>query len=1504
MLKEGLVIPLSMIKRSVYILLAVYALLVPCELAATDLIVGTDAGEPGDTVLIPVSIMNAESVTAIQFDLIFDSLDIIPGTAMPGGALSDHSVVANNIGVSTYRVVIYSPTSSILSDGPLIEIPFMIQSMLPGSTAISLTNVLMSDPDADAINPANRIDGSVDIIPLASERDVNTYLLFSQGQTTIGNNVTIYSGNVGSNRVGGAGVTLGQYSRTSNLSTLRADSISLGQPSIVGNVEANEIIRDASSEVLGVEVIGLATPLALNFPAPQNVIPGTADIRIPDETQLSLPPGVYYNLDVGSNATLNLAGGFYVFGDIRVRRGAVLSCDAVTILSVAHSFIVESYSKVNYQADPPAFSIHLDGTVDLLIGSNVRIKGLISAPSATAIIGGDSVLEGRVIAQNITIGNDSMLTFNPFDGSILPQYVIDEFSLFAQRRVAVGENSSVLGAMIGSNGITSRVIEFEERASTSATTQLVGDKVRLGTSASVGEVLTNELDQAASATLTTLNTPVSLPVVQFIPVLSSPPSSETDLFVPLAETTTIFPGIYGEIVIGNQAVVTIVPGDYSMRKLTVGDNVQLQFSGTTFLNSQYAVNIGSGVHLNTQSPAHNVEMGVSELSRVTIGDGSVINLKRLHAVNAEVNVGAGVLYNGRIWSDQLIIGTDTTISDLDLSPPVAVIDPPAGFYLDPVTVVFDLDEPGILFYTLDGSTPTSGSDFLAFNVPLEPLSLPSNLLSNTEVRWFAVDLSGNEGPVETAQFFVGSQTPVTTITPPGGIYNSPQSVTLSSSIPSVIYYTIDDTAPNTGSAVYIDPITISEDLSLRVFADAGNGGAESIQTEVYVIDTVAPITVPSPPAGTYPMAVDVALIPTDDKLPATIRFTTDGTIPTLSSPVYNTPISITQSAVIKFFARDDAGNEEPVRSAEYIIAAAPSGLDDVDNFLLFAQQTVSIGNKSRVALGNIGANGVGNGTVAVNDGVIICPDCIIISDNTQLGGMTRVGHVVTNTLNADPSAFIRGAHIPSASLPVVSTIPPVSESVIGSASIYVDPGPEYSVSPGIYKTLWVKNDAAALLTEGEYFLNKLSIATRARLSITGPVTVYVRERVKIDAESIVNELPDPERLEIRYSGSDTINIGNNSRLKCILNAPGAPVIINDYSTFEGRILAQSVSVGTRTVLAFNPMDGVTLPPPAVPESFTLFAQETLTLNQNVFIVDGKLGSNGLTNDALDVGSYAFTGESVFLYADTLTLRSYSVVGQTFFNFLNKNATAFAFSENSPLTTPVVEVFPTFDSFVSGSSGVNVGAGTTKTISPGTYRNITVNDSSTARFQPGEYSFDKLITEDNCFIDFLGPTVLNIKDQVLFGNAVEFNGQIPPQDVQVNYDGTLDFNLSRYGYTAATVVAPNALVRLKKEHIYAGAIWAKRIEIGVDSLVRGPDFTSPSTVASPDPGTFSGAQELSLVVDEVADIYYSLDGSDPTFDSLLYTGPFIVYETTSVKFFAIDLVGNVEPIQTAIYTINP
>jgi hypothetical protein len=100
--------------------------------------------------------------------------------------------------------------------------------------------------------------------------------------------------------------------------------------------------------------------------------------------------------------------------------------------------------------------------------------------------------------------------------------------------------------------------------------------------------------------------------------------------------------------------------------------------------------------------------------------------------------------------------------------------------------------------------------------------------------------SGSGGSSRDRDSSNDSTPPVVTVSPSGGTYRTPQSVTLSSSEPGTIYYTTDGTTPTKASTVYSSPLQVATTTTLKFFAVDTDGNIGDEVTQVYTVEYRSP----------------------------------------------------------------------------------------------------------------------------------------------------------------------------------------------------------------------------------------------------------------------------------------------------------------------------------------------------------------------------------------------------------------------------------------------------------------------------------------------------------------------------------------------------------------------------------------------------------------------------------------------------------------------------------------
>jgi hypothetical protein len=286
----------------------------------------------------------------------------------------------------------------------------------------------------------------------------------------------------------------------------------------------------------------------------------------------------------------------------------------------------------------------------------------------------------------------------------------------------------------------------------------------------------------------------------------------------------------------------------------------------------------------------------STAQEVTISDadGSAVIY---YTTNGSTPTTASAVYSGPITvsADETLraiaaisggAGSPVAASTYKIQAPAPTFAPAGGTYPQAQEVtISDADDSAAIYYTTDGSTPTTLSALY---------SGPITVTADATLRAIAWTGGNATSPPVAATYKVQAAAP--TFNPAGGTYSGAQSVTISDSDGSaVIYYTINGSTPNASSTVYSGPIAVSADETLKAIAETSGNAGSPVATANYKIR--APTPTFNPAAGTYTAAQSV--IVSDAVEGATIYYTTDGTTPTTASEVYSGPITVSAKETLK-----------------------------------------------------------------------------------------------------------------------------------------------------------------------------------------------------------------------------------------------------------------------------------------------------------------------------------------------------------------------------------------------------------------------------------------------------------------------------------------------------------------------------------------------------------------------------------------------------------------------------
>lgn len=235
---------------------------------------------------------------------------------------------------------------------------------------------------------------------------------------------------------------------------------------------------------------------------------------------------------------------------------------------------------------------------------------------------------------------------------------------------------------------------------------------------------------------------------------------------------------------------------------------------------------------------------------------------------------------------------------------------PGGTYTTEKAVVVTSATPGAeIHYTTDGADPT-----LADPVVTSGTSVTVDVSLTLKARAWKTGLAS--GNVAAATYTLSVAT--LTFSPVGGTYTTPRTVTIGTSSPgAAIHYTTDGSVPTQSSAVYSTALSVGTTTTLKAVGIRAGWTSSSVSSHTYTMNfgTLAAPTL-SPGTGTFTTQADVAITAFES---ATIRYTTNGSTPTASSPVYTAPLAITATTTLKAKAFHPDYTIGPEAAATYTI---------------------------------------------------------------------------------------------------------------------------------------------------------------------------------------------------------------------------------------------------------------------------------------------------------------------------------------------------------------------------------------------------------------------------------------------------------------------------------------------------------------------------------------------------------------------------------------------------------
>lgn len=240
--------------------------------------------------------------------------------------------------------------------------------------------------------------------------------------------------------------------------------------------------------------------------------------------------------------------------------------------------------------------------------------------------------------------------------------------------------------------------------------------------------------------------------------------------------------------------------------------------------------------------------------------------------------------------------------------------PAAGGVPSGTTVTITCSTDGAtIHYTTDGTAPTASSP---------TYSSPIAITADTTIKAIAVKTGMDNSSVATANYtIVLPKVANPTFTPSAGEVLSGTTVAINCTTDGAeIHYTTDGTVPTADSPVYSTAIEITAATTIKAIAIKEDYRDSDVATAAYTIGqptAEAPTFVPN--GGEVNKGSTVTLSTTTPG--GVIHYTTNGSTPTASSPVYENPIAINANTTIKAITIADGYKNSSVVTKNFTVPA-------------------------------------------------------------------------------------------------------------------------------------------------------------------------------------------------------------------------------------------------------------------------------------------------------------------------------------------------------------------------------------------------------------------------------------------------------------------------------------------------------------------------------------------------------------------------------------------------------
>jgi len=751
----------------------------------------------------------------------------------------------------------------------------------------------------------------------------------------------------------------------------------------------------------------------------------------------------------------------------------------------------------------------------------------------------------------------------------------------------------------------------------------------------------------------------------------------------------------------------------------------------------------------------------------------------------------------------------------------------------------------------------------------------------------------NKGSLDP-EVTVDNNPPVITPSVPGGAYNTVQTVTLTASdatLPVTIYYTLDGSEPDTSSPVYENPIPVNSDTTLKFFGVDGALNQSEVQTHNYIID-LPPVITGVEDGGVY-------------NTPVTPEFN-EGTA-TLNGEPFVSGTTVSDEGIYTLTVTDSFPNEVTVTfridKTPPVITVSPGGGTYTE------EQWVDIITDEPATV-YYSTNGIDpypdgvweGGQIYVGNSLTLRVKAI-----DQVGNMSEI--TVDYVIEIQAAALDGTDHFPVSDNSIIyydDSQGKIFKYNTGDGTTDVLFTTDGSNRPwgiyayGVYLTFYYNNNV--------YLINHLSGEI---LQITDAQPWESNYNTTTDGVYVAwgNYDGDTGMESIYLYNIGTTEVRQIYSTPSDLATPDMPIVNGDkvvwrqYNRPDDKYAVYGYSISSDTArVVWDPPGDVwfeSLVFPGENEVYVFYEAPETGFNRQVGMVRWDTGElTRLTPGDFSKGTYwVYNGKIVYdiwnsevgtnqIYildnSEEVLLKNFAYEPKIYENlvvFRDTNDWKISYLLlAAPDTTPPVITIEPFDTTPTNSD-VTVYASTNEG---------TLNAASHTFTENG--SFDFIATDDAGNVSVVTVTVSHIDKTPPLVNGITEGGIYNTVTITFN-EGVATLNGNPFN-SGDTVSVEGSYILVVTD----AASNTTTVHFSIDT-------TPPTVTATPPPQTFEFALDVTLASNEPnTTIYYTTDGSTPTFSSNVYSGPIHISKTTTVKAIGVDSSGNVSDVYSFNYNI--